>query len=103
MTLLGFEEAYRSSIIIRLRSNPELDIKLPTLPGLALMKIISWGDNTERQKDAKDLLFIMTNYAQAGNEERLYEKEVSLLEEEGFDIRLAGIRLLGRDMARISD
>jgi predicted nucleotidyltransferase len=35
--------------------------------------------------------------------ERLYEEDLPLLQEEHFDTRLAGIRLLGRDMARISD
>jgi len=104
MSVLGFEEAYNYSITVRLRSTPELDIKLPTLPGLALMKVISWKDEyPQRKKDAEDLLFIMDNYENAGNEERLYGQELSLLEEEGFDTRLAGIRLLGRDMAKISD
>ena len=104
MSVLGFEEAYKYSITVRLRSTPELDIKLPTLPGLALMKVISWKDEyPDRKKDAEDLLFIMDNYEAAGNEERLYGRELSLLEEEGFDTRLAGIRLLGRDMVKISD
>jgi len=104
MSVLGFEEAYKYSITVRLRSTPELDIKIPTLPGLALMKVISWKDEyPQRKKDAEDLLFIMDNYEAAGNEERLYGQELSLLEEEGFDTRLAGIRLLGRDIAKISD
>jgi predicted nucleotidyltransferase len=33
----------------------------------------------------------------------LYEEELTLLEEEGFDTRIAGIRLLGRDMGKTSD
>mgnify|MGYP001615170503 CR=1 FL=1 len=45
----------------------------------------------------------MNQYDEAWNTDRLYEKEHALLEEEGFDNRLAGIRLLGRDMARIAD
>jgi predicted nucleotidyltransferase len=103
MTLLGFEEAYKYSITVRVNSNPELDIKLPTLPGLALMKIISWNERyPESKKDAEDLLFIMNNYERAGNEERLYGQELSLLQEEGFDTKLAGIRLLGQDMAKMS-
>lgn len=103
MCMLGFEEAYKYSITVRLSSKPELDIKLPTLPGLALMKIISWKEKyPERKTDAEDLLFIMNNYEVAGNEERLYGQALSLLEEEGFDNRLAGIRLLGRDMAKTS-
>jgi len=33
---------------------------------------------------------------------RLYEDETALLQEEGFDQTLAGIRLLGRDMAAMA-
>jgi len=104
MSILGFEEAYEYSITVRLSSKPELDIKFPTLSGLALMKIISWKEMyPDRKTDAEDLLFIMKNYEVAGNEERLYSQALSLLEEEDFDTRLAGIRLLGMDIAKISD
>jgi predicted nucleotidyltransferase len=104
MSTLGFEEAYQHAITVRLSRNPALDIKIPTIPGLAIMKLISWNEKyPERKKDAKDLLFIMENYEYAGIDSRLYEEEISLLKEEGFDNCLAGIRLLGRDMAKISD
>jgi predicted nucleotidyltransferase len=104
MSLVGFKEAYEYSITVRLSSDPELDIKLPTLPGLALMKIISWKEKyPERKKDAEDLLLIMQKYEEAGNFDRLYDKEQDLLQEEKFDARHAGIRLLGRDMAKIAD
>lgn len=63
MSLLGFKEAYENSITVRLSSEPELDMKLPTLSGLALMKIVSWNERyPEGKKDAEDLLFIMNNY-----------------------------------------
>lgn len=104
MSTVGFKEAYEYSVTVRLSSAPELDIKVPTLPGLALMKIISWkGGHPERQKDAEDLLLIMQKYEEAGNFDRLYEKEQSLLEEENFDTRYASIRLLGRDLAMMAD
>jgi predicted nucleotidyltransferase len=45
----------------------------------------------------------MNKYEEAGNTERLYEEDLSLLQEENFDTKLAGTRLLGRDMAKISD
>ena len=56
----------------------------------------------ERPKDAEDLLFLMDHYASAGNEDRLYEQDVRFMEEEGFDIVLAAIRLLGHDMAAMA-
>ena len=104
MSMVGFEEAYEYSITVRLSSDPVLDIKLPTLPGLAIMKLISWKDKyPERKRDAGDLLLIMNKYEEAGNSERLYEEESPLLQEEDFDAGTAGVRLLGRDMAKISD
>jgi predicted nucleotidyltransferase len=104
MSMVGFKEAFEYSITVRLSSDPVLDIKLSTLPGLAIMKLISWKDKyPERKRDAGDLLLIMNEYEEAGNSERLYGEELPLLQEEDFDARMAGIRLLGRDMAKISD
>ena len=104
MSMLGFKEAYEYSITVRLSTDPALDIKLPTLSGLALMKIISWEEKyPERTKDAEDILLIMHKYEEAGNFDRLYNSEQDLLQEEKFDTRHASIRLLGRDMAKIAD
>jgi len=36
----------------------------------------------------------------AGNFDRLHDKEPELLQDERFDSKRAGIRLLGRDMAK---
>ena len=100
MSTMGFEEAYESAMILRLSEQPVLDVKVPTIPGLALMKIISWHDRyPERPKDAEDLLFLMDHYAEAGNEDRLFERENEILQKENFDLTMAGIRLLGHDMA----
>jgi predicted nucleotidyltransferase len=104
MSMAGFEEAYEHSITVRVSSNPELDIKLASLPGLVIMKLVSWKERyPNRKRDAEDVLFIMQRYDEAGNLDRLYGEELTLLEEEGFDTRMAGIRLLGRDMGKMSD
>ena len=103
MNIMGFQEAYDYGVTVRLSDEPILDVKVPTIPGMALMKIISWNDSYPlRSKDAEDLLFLMDNYVEVGNEKRLYDNEVELLTEEGFDQTLAGIRLLGRDMASMA-
>jgi predicted nucleotidyltransferase len=104
MSMVGFEEAYEHSITVRVSSDPDLDIKLASLPGLAIMKLISWKEKyPDRKRDAEDLLLIMNKYEEAGNSERLYGEELPLLLEEGFDTQMAGTRLLGRDMAKMSD
>ncbi|NLV31986.1 MAG: hypothetical protein GXY47_12625 [Acidobacteria bacterium] len=104
MSVVGFREAYASAITVRVSTSPELDVKLPTLAGLALMKTVSWDESyPERTKDAEDLLLIMHTYEDAGNSDRLFDREPELLQEEKHDGMLAGIRLLGRDMAEIAN
>ncbi|MCJ7485672.1 MAG: nucleotidyl transferase AbiEii/AbiGii toxin family protein [Candidatus Aminicenantes bacterium] len=104
LTTVGFMDTYKNSITFRLNSEPVLDVKVSTIPGLAILKLLSWNEAyPDRPRDAEDLLFIMRAYQNAGIEDRLYEQEVILLEEEEYDNERAGIRLLGRDMARISN
>jgi predicted nucleotidyltransferase len=103
MNIMGFQEAFEACHFVQLSGDPLLVVSLPTVAGMALMKLVSWNDRyPERPKDAEDLIFLMENYAEAGNENRLYEEEVSLLQDEGFDQTLAGIRLLVRDMAALA-
>ena len=102
MSMLGFEEAYQSSLKVRLSNEPPLYILVPSVPALALLKIISWADAyPRRERDAHDLLFILENYEATGIEERLYESHVPLLTEEEFDSQLASVRLLGREIAQL--
>lgn len=104
MNIMGFQEAYSSGLTIRLSEEPRLDVRVPTVAGMALMKLISWNDDyPHRPKDASDLLFLMEKYTEAGNDDRLFDDEPQLLEAEGFDTTLAGIRLLGRDMAAMAN
>lgn len=107
MNTLGFKEAYEHSLTVKFSSSSLLDIRFASLAGLALMKLISWGDECPgRNRDAEDLRFIMRNYLNAGNDERLFGKEIDIidkLEKKGdFDFEKAGARLLGRDMAVIA-
>ena len=48
-------------------------------------------------------MFILENYLKTGIENELYEAHASLLVEEGYDNRLASVRLLGLDIARLFD
>ena len=103
LTTLGFLEIYRNATTVRLNDAPVLDVKVPPIPGLAMMKLLAWHQGyPDRGKDAEDLIFIMRNYHKAGIEERLYGPEADLLRGEGFDNEIAGIRLLGRDMVRLA-
>lgn len=102
MSMLGFEEAYRSALTVRLSIKPLLDILIPSVPALAILKLISWNDAyPTRERDAQDLLFILENYDATGIEAKLYDAYIPLLTEEEYDTRLASVRLLGRDIAHL--
>jgi len=102
MSMVGFEDAYRAALQVRVRTSPPLDILVASTPGLTIMKLISWaGCPQERTRDALDLAFILEGYLDAGNHERLFEKHIDLVEVEDFDYVRAGARLLGRDLAKI--
>jgi predicted nucleotidyltransferase len=102
--MIGFEDAYRAALNVRVRASPPLDILVASTPGLAIMKLISWADRPqERSGDALDLAFILECYLDAGNYERLIEKHSDLVEVDNFDYVRAGARLLGRDIARIAE
>ena len=103
MNVLGFDEAYRHSILVRLKTDPQLELRFVSLPGLAILKIMAWKDKYPlRKSDAKDLLLLIRNYLAAGNENRLYNEEPDLIEDD-FDYERASARLLGRDMAAMSN
>lgn len=97
MTTDGFTEAYNDSLIAEL--SDDLQVRIASPAGLALLKFVSYYDKPHiRVRDLQDIVFIMKNYLEADNEERLYEDN-DLLDDENFDLRTAGARLLGRDMS----
>ncbi|MHB1254517.1 MAG: nucleotidyl transferase AbiEii/AbiGii toxin family protein [Candidatus Humimicrobiaceae bacterium] len=102
MSVLGFNEVYINSTLVRIQNNPRLEVKIPTLPGLAILKLLAWKDGfPNRPKDAEDLLFIMNKYEFTGIENTLYHSELQLLQNEDFDNQIAGIVLLGKEMSKI--
>ena len=101
MNVVGFDEALTSALPIELESG--LILAVASLPGLVILKLIAWCDrHAENNKDAVDFWTVLSSYAQAGNEDRIYEHEIDLLEKLGYDLTLAGASLLGRDARRVS-
>ena len=102
MSVSGFEEAYQHATPIIVNHDPYLEIKVPTLPGLAVLKILSWKHSyPERPKDAEDLLFIIKNFEHTDIMDRLFKERAEILESEAFDYKMTSIRILGQDMAKI--
>jgi predicted nucleotidyltransferase len=103
MSVAGFQECYQHAISVKLSSSPELFVKVVSLAGLALLKLISWDDNPERRgKDASDLFLIIRHYLDAGNLDRLFDEGIDIIEEDSYDYDLASARFLGRDVGNIS-
>ena len=99
MSTAGFAEAYDNSVEIRMAD--DLIVKVASLAGLALMKIVAW-DERRFERDAEDLALVMRHYLDAGNQDRIYTEEgdcFDLLDEE-FDYERASARILGRDIGR---
>lgn len=63
MSTTGFPEAYANSFEVSLAH--DLIVKVASLAGLALMKIVAW-DERHFERDAEDLALIMRHYLDAG-------------------------------------
>ncbi len=102
MSTLGFMDAYEDACLCALSDNSDLVVRVASICGLTVLKLISWHEGyPERKKDAIDLEFMMRQYADAGNHERFYEEMSDLVNEENFDYELASARFFGRDILKI--
>jgi predicted nucleotidyltransferase len=101
MSVFGFREALAATILVELPGG--VTAPIVSLPALALLKIAAWMERRHAQpgKDAYDLLMIMRNYLNAGNQDRLYADAAHLLEVGDFDYEAAGAWLLGNDMGKL--
>lgn len=98
MSVAGFMEAFHDAVSVPLN---DLSVRVGSLRGIVLLKFVAYSDRpAERAKDVQDILFIAKNYLDAGADEKLYESESDLLDDD-FDYALAGARILGRDIGAI--
>lgn len=101
MNVAGYQEVLRAAEQVELA--PGCIAKLASLAGLAILKLIAWSDRgASNPKDAHDLYQIMTKYADAGNVDRLYGAEFTLLETADYAPEIAGACLLGKDAALLA-
>jgi predicted nucleotidyltransferase len=103
MSVTGFRECYQHAVQVIISDKPELSVKVVSLAGLAILKLISWDENSvRRQKDASDLVFIIRNYLDAGNLERLFEEAPDIVDSSDYEYEAGSARLLGRDISKIA-
>ena len=97
MNVRGLTEALATAVVVRLPGGVSIDVAC--LPALALLKIWAWEDRkyTTPGKDGSDLWMFLRHYAEAGNEDRLYDQESEAPASFAFDLEKAGAWLLGKD------
>ena len=64
MNVLGFQEACDHSDIVRVQTDPIIDVSVATPAGMMLLKLIAWTDRAPdlRTRDATDLRYLLANY-----------------------------------------
>ena len=100
MTVAGFEDAMAASIQVQVSST--LIVPVVSLASLAILKIFAWEDRKTTDKDAVDLYRVISTYADAGNEDRLYDPDIPHMEKFNYDPESAGAALAGEDSRILS-
>ena len=104
MSTVGFANAFNDTFSGRFLDDPDFNIKIASICGLTIMKMISWEEKfPDRNKDAIDLEFMMRNYINAGYLERFYDEGSDIINENGFDFEVASARFLGREAVKMND
>lgn len=104
MNVLGFEEALNHANFVRLNDKPILDVPVASPEGMTILKLIAWTDREieQRNKDAKDLAYLLTTYENIpAISDQLYG-EITLMELYGWDITLASAHQLGINVKQIT-
>jgi predicted nucleotidyltransferase len=100
MNVAGYEDVLAAAELVEV--SPGFVQKVVSIAGLAILKIVAWSDRgRDDPKDAQDLIYVMDNYAVAGNFDRVYE-ENGVIEAGNYDPDVAGIYLLGLDIQRMA-
>jgi predicted nucleotidyltransferase len=101
MNVMGYEEALAGALDVVLGGDRA--IRVASLPGLTLLKLLAWADRGgQNSKDALDLMVILSNYGVRVESDRLWNEELPLLQQVGYDLDHAGARLLGADVRALA-
>lgn len=102
MNVTGYGEVLKATEEVEV--SPNQTVRVASLAGLSILKLFAWVDRgLVNSKDAQDLYQIMQNYGNAGNMDRLYGDEFSILEAAEYDPVRAGVCLLGNDIATLAN
>jgi predicted nucleotidyltransferase len=99
MSVYGFPEMAKNSINIKI--NNEFSVKVASLTGLFLLKLVAWKDRyLSGSKDAYDMALLLKNYLFI-NTERAFNEHYDLYEAENFDQIVAGAQLMAKDIKQL--
>lgn len=87
---------------IQVQVSPTFTVPVVSLAALAILKIFAWQDRKTTDKDALDLYRAISTYADAGNEDRLYDPDSPHMEKFDYDPEFAGAALAGEDSRLLS-
>jgi predicted nucleotidyltransferase len=100
MGVTGFTDVHDHCILVTVSSG--VVVKVVSLPGLAILKLIAWGERKDQTtRDGADIGFLCQHYGPACTYTRLTGEDYDVLGVEDYDVGRAGVRLLGRDMAAL--
>lgn len=103
ISVFGFAEVWAAASALELPGGTQ--IRLPTEAGYAALKLRAWLDRSEygQYKDAVDIGTVLLWYLDGARAERrrFEEDNLVLLERAGWDVEIAAVRLLGRDIAEV--
>ncbi len=99
----GMQEAMQSGHEVRLPGGIELVV--PSLPALALLKITAWQDRklTHPGRDAGDLMLYLRHYLDCDQYDYAAASYPEIFEADDYTYEGASARLIGRDMRQLID
>ncbi|MBE0644971.1 MAG: nucleotidyl transferase AbiEii/AbiGii toxin family protein [Bacteroidetes bacterium] len=101
MSTIGFKDAFDSALVCRVKAQPPLEIRILSIPGMAVLKLIAWADgDSHRSKHAIDFRLILENY-DAVQIDRLFSEEENLIDLVNSEYEMAVAQLLGRDAGKM--
>ena len=102
MNVRGLSEAVDFAETVLLPGG--LATRVPSIPALALLKLLTWWDRRARTtRDAIDLATMIDWYSSGTYVDHLYDEEMEVLARHDFDPALAGAWLLGSHMPGLLD
>ena len=96
--VLGFSEVLQESGTVQIE---EKSLKIPSLPGMVILKLIAWSDRPEdRDNDLYDILRIIEHYFDLNYDNILEHHHDTFTEVEIFDQLKIAARVIGRDSSK---